>query len=67
MWFKKKHKVPVTIHSNKIIDKMMKTYDLDFWRYVSKLGVKREYNYREGINYLVFDNEEDYLLFVLKL
>ena len=67
MWFKKKYKVPSSLHSQQIIDKMMKTYDSDFWGYVNKLGAGRKYNWRTAQNYLIFDNEEDYLLFVLKL
>lgn len=67
MWFKTKYKVPSSKHSHQIIDKM-ETNDTDFWSYVKNtLGVGRKYNWREQQNYLVFDNEEDYLLFVLKL
>ena len=75
-WFK--FKVPVDKHSEAIVDSMQraghrwpdksKTYMRNhFWDYVNHMGAGQYYNWREGRNYLCFNSEEEYLVFLLKL
>lgn len=66
--FRKKIKIPSKNHSDAIIAQMLKIGELDFWHFVTQdLGVKREWSWRKGENFLVFDSEHDYTLFLLKL
>lgn len=68
--FRKKVLVPISIHINEIIDNMKLDCQLhwDLWRYIhQKYGVERKYSRRDHINYLVFKNEQEYTLFLLRL
>lgn len=72
MWnpFKKKHLVPVDDCLNRIIEAMKHGQDPSYslWDWLEIVhGVKRKYNHRQHQNYLVFDSERDYIIFLLKL
>ena len=68
--FRKKVLVPISAHVNQIIDNMQLDYQLhwDLWKYIhQKYGVERQYSWRDNTNYLVFKNEQEYTLFLLRL
>jgi hypothetical protein len=77
MWnpFKRKHKVPVDECFDSILAAMMRERvpghynpSLGLWDWLAvRHGVKREYSWRKETNYLVFDSERDFLLFLIKL
>ena len=73
MWnpFKRKHLVPVDDCINAILD-AIKRDDLyksstDLWGWLEEKGVKRKWSWSTQQNYLIFDTEHDYLLFLIKL
>lgn len=73
-WFKPKYKVSVFKHIDQISDKMISSgyYESPevrgIWHFLERdFNVKHKYNRRDGINYLIFDSEDDYLMFLLKL
>lgn len=78
-FFKPKFLVPVSKHSDAIVDRMIRqghTWEgtnkhvmrYCFWAYVEhEFGAKQKYNWRQADNYMVFDSESDYMLFLLKL
>ena len=78
-FFKPKFKVPVTTHSDAIVDRMIRqghtwtgqnkhVMRYCFWAYVEhEFGAKQEYSWRKSLNYMVFNSEQDYLIFLLKL
>jgi hypothetical protein len=42
--------------------------DLDFWGQIERRwGIKRQWKWNTMTNYLVFDSESDYTMFLLKL
>lgn len=68
--FSKKVLVPISTHFEQILDNMTNDRELhdDLWKYISKkFGVTRKYSWRNSTNYLVFKNDKEYLLFLLKL
>lgn len=76
MWnpFKRKHLVPIDECINAIIEAIKRDDQLvpnrashDIWAWIESRGVKRKWKNSTMKNYLVFDNEADYLLFLLKL
>ena len=69
-WFK--HKVPVDTHFEHIKDSFFKSgVDVPhthFWHWLDdRYDVGQYYSNREQRNYLVFHNEQHYLMFLLKL
>ncbi len=71
-WFK--YKVPVEQHGEEIIRRMTKdgmfnpTQRTFLWDYLKKeFGIKQHFNRRNCTNYMVFTDEEHYMLFLLKL
>jgi hypothetical protein len=78
-FFKPKYLVPVSEHSDAIVDNMMRQgmswagtnkYQMQycFWTYLEyRYGVKQKYKWREGKNYMVFRDHNHYLTFLLKL
>jgi hypothetical protein len=68
-----KYKVPVERHSNEIIIRMLRDGVVSlvrerFWDYLKReFGVKQYFNWRNCTSYMVFDNEQHYLMFLLKL
>lgn len=75
MWniFKKKYRVCADDCINRITaailqeEKLTGNYSMDLWTWVESKGVKREYSWKDHKNYLVFDSEQDYTWFLLKL
>lgn len=71
MWFfSKKFKVPISRHGDQISKRFSdaKLPRTDVWEFIREtFNAQREYNYREQQNYLVFKNEKDYMMFLLKL
>lgn len=77
MWnlFKRKHLVPVNECIDLIIDAMIREERNgthkgalgDLWGWIESRGVKRKWSWREKTNYLVFDSEHDYTMFLIKL
>lgn len=73
MWnpFKRKFRVPVDECINAILDaiKRDEKYNLsmDLWSWLELKGVERKWSWRESKNYLVFDSEAEYTMFLLKL
>jgi hypothetical protein len=72
MWnpFKKQHLVPIDDCINMVLDAIKRSsgqsYSLFEWLEVVH-GVKRKWSWRDNKNYLVFDSEQDYVVFLLKL
>jgi hypothetical protein len=70
--FEKKHKVVAEDYSARIIDAMLRSgtgvYSNSFWKFV-----KKEYNgtqvfsWTEEKNYIMFDDEKDYMMFLLRM
>lgn len=73
MWnpFKRKFRVPVDECINSILDAIKRddkyNHGMGLWEWLESKGVKREWSWQEGKNYLVFDSEHDYLMFLIKL
>jgi hypothetical protein len=81
MWnpFKRKYKVPVeecfeSIQAAMLRDrtavqfKKPSMHGFGIWEWLEcQHGVKREWSWRTHKNYLVFDSERDFLLFLIKL
>lgn len=72
MWnpFKRKFFVPIQECGQLIIDRMLTEgkYPDQLFDYVyEKYGVKHKWNNKTMQNYLVFNNENDYIWFLLKL
>lgn len=73
MWypFKRKFRVPVDDCFDAILDaiKRDEKYNLsmDLWSWIESKGVERKWSWRESKNYLVFNSEHDYLMFLIKL
>jgi hypothetical protein len=71
--FKKRFLVPIRECSERIIDIMVddpKRHELslDLFAYIEKKwGVKREWSWKTNTNYLVFNSEAEYTMFLLKL
>jgi hypothetical protein len=75
MWnpFKRKHLVPMDDCFNAILESIKRddryqSHSLGLWEWLEeKHGVKQQWSWRENKNYIVFDNESDYVLFLMKL
>jgi hypothetical protein len=72
MWnpFKRKYRVPADECINVVIAAMKRdktTLGTDLWTWFEQRGVKREYNWEKHVNYLVFDSEHDYTMFLLRI
>ena len=71
-FFKRKYRVPV---DELLFEQLAPIYmnlgrnsSLYFYDWIEKeYGIKREYSWRKEMNYLVFDSERDFLVFMLKL
>jgi hypothetical protein len=68
---KKKFHVPVDDCFNAILDAIRRDEMFnnvsDVWSWLEGQGVKRKWNWTTHRNYLIFDSEHDYMLFLLKL
>ena len=66
-WFK--HKVPVDTHFEQIKEAYFKANThIDVWYWLDdEYDIGQCYSNRERRNYLVFHNEQHYLMFLLKL
>jgi hypothetical protein len=70
MWnlFKRKHLVPVDECINAVIDAMKRDrFSADLWTWLESRGAKRKWSWRTHRNYLVFNSEAEYTMFLLKL
>lgn len=72
MWnpFKKKHLVPIDDCINIVLDSIKRSsgpsYSLFDWLEIEH-GIKRKWSWRTHKNYLVFNSQQDYIVFLLKL
>ena len=69
--FRKKYRVLVNDYSDKIIAKMIHTehsvYSNSFWRFIEhEYNGKQEFSWPKNSNYIVFAEEKDYTMFLLK-
>jgi hypothetical protein len=71
MWdpFKRRHLVPVDECINAVIDAMKRDrlVSANLWDWLESRGVKHVWKNSTMSNYLVFDSEHDYTMFLLKL
>lgn len=73
MWnpFKRKFRVPVDECINAVIDAIKRddkyNRSMGLWDWLESKGVERKWSWQESKNYLVFDSEHDYLMFLIKL
>jgi hypothetical protein len=71
MWnpFKPKYLVPADECINAVIDAMKRDRALstDLWGWLESKGVKRVWKNSTMSNYLVFNSEHDYTMFLIKL
>lgn len=70
--FRKKHKVLAEEYSSRIIDAMLSSgkgvYSKSFWEFIKQeYNGDQEFSWRKDKNYIVFKDEKDYLMFLLKL
>lgn len=66
--FRKKHKVLARDFSNNIIDAMLRGNTTSFWEFVKKeYNGDQEFNWAINENYIVFTEEKDYMMFLLKM
>jgi hypothetical protein len=70
--FRKKHRVLAEDYSKRIIDEMLKTgigvYSNSFWKFVKKeYNGDQEFSWRKDKNYIVFKDEKDYMMFLLRM
>jgi len=71
--FKKLFNPPYRVKSQRHVDQIVKRMILDgnisthYWDYVKSLGARQHYDWRTLENYLEFDDEESYFIFLLKL
>jgi len=70
----RKKMVPVPDYSDRIIAHLLSTNpnpvyaSLDIWDYVKKeFNAEQVYSWRESQNYLKFNNERDYIMFLLRV
>lgn len=71
-WFRPGYRVRIDDYAIRIIESMMAdekySYSYTLWDYLeAKFGIRQYYNWDESKNYMVFDSEEDFLIFLLKL
>ncbi len=63
--------VPITNYKDNIIDMMLADpngYSMDLWGFVKReFNAEPVYNWKEGRNYLKFDNTQDQMMFLLKI
>lgn len=67
---KKKFLVPVDSCFNAILDAIKREGIFshgDVWSWLEAQGVKRKWNWKTHKNYLVFDNEQAYTMFLMRL
>lgn len=75
MWnpFKRQHLVPIAECQDLIIAAMLRDRDLKWlnqsvFKFLEEtFGIKRKWSYSTMSNYLIFDSEEDYTAFLLRL
>jgi hypothetical protein len=70
--FGKKHKVVAEEYSSRIIDNMLRSghgvYSRSFWDFIKKeYNGEQEYSWNREKNYIVFNDEKDYMMFLLKM
>jgi hypothetical protein len=70
--FRKKHKVVAEEYSSRIIDAMLRSgtgvYSKSFWEFVKKeYNGDQEFSWPKEKNYIVFNDEKDYMMFLLKM
>jgi hypothetical protein len=70
--FGKKHKVLAEKYSDRIIHVMISrntgVYSKSFWEFVKKeYNGDQEYSWNAEKNYIVFNDEKDYMMFLLKM
>lgn len=67
----RKRMVPVDDYRNKLIDRYMadsRSKTLPLWEYIrQEFNIDPVYSWREKKNYLKFNNEKDYMMFLLKI
>jgi hypothetical protein len=63
--------VPITDYKDSIINMMLMDpngYTMDLWGFVKReFNAEPVYNWKEGRNYLKFDNTQDQMMFLLKI
>jgi len=68
--FSKKVLVPISTHFEQILDNMRIDCKVhwDLWKYIfEKFSVERKYSWRDNTNYLVFKDDKEYMVFLLRL
>jgi hypothetical protein len=70
--FRKKHKVLAEEYSSRIIDAMLSSghgvYRNSFWQFVKQeYNGDQEFRWRKEKNYIVFNDEKDYMMFLLRM
>ena len=70
--FRKKHRVVAEEYSDRIIHIMISrntgVYSKSFWEFVKKeYNGDQEFSWPKEKNYIVFNNEKDYMMFLLKM
>jgi hypothetical protein len=69
-FWRKQFRVPLNDYSFKIIQRMINLQNLcdrELFDYIKQeFNARREWSWKTQQNYLVFDNEEDYVMFVLR-
>jgi len=70
--FRKKYRVLVNDYSDKIIAEMLRNshsvYSRSFWQFIEhEYHGKQDFSWRKQTNYIVFAEEKDYTMFLLKV
>jgi len=70
--FRKKHKVLAEEYSARIVDAMLSSgkgvYSKSFWQFIKQeYNGDQEFSWRKDKNYIVFKEEKDYMMFLLKM
>ena len=70
--FRKKHKVLAEEYSSRIIDAMLSSgkgvYSKSFWEFVkNEYNGDQEFSWPKEKNYIVFNDEKDYMMFLLRM
>lgn len=70
--FRKKHRVLAEEYSARIVDAMLSrgkgVYSKSFWQFVkAEYNGDQEFSWRKDKNYIVFKEEKDYMMFLLKM
>ena len=69
--FKRQHLVPIAKCQDLIIAAMLRDHkwlNQSVFRFLEEMfGIKRKWSYSTMSNYLIFDSEEDYTTFLLRL